>query len=141
MSGTPSAVLWVHDAMLSDRWLRAGEPAVFVFDDRWIAEAGLCLKRLVFMAECLEALPGVEVRRGDVVEEIREFAAGHQAGRVRTVAAVDPRLRHQIAALADAPGVEVVSPPALVDRPVPDADLRSFSRYWKKHGDAARRPR
>ncbi|BAM04022.1 hypothetical protein PSMK_18630 [Phycisphaera mikurensis NBRC 102666] len=134
-------MLWVHDAMLSERWLRKGEPAVFVFDEAWIRDAGLSLKRLVFMAECLEAMPGVEVRRGEVVGEVLAFAAEHGAGVVRTVDAADPRLRRQREVLAESIEVERTRPPAFVDEAVPPADLRSFSRYWKKHGRAAKRPR
>lgn len=140
MSGS-ATVLWVHDAMLSARWLRSGEPAIFVFDEAWIREAGLSFKRLVFMAECLEAMPGVEVHRGNVVAEVRRFAQAHGGATVRTVTAADPRLRRQIAELEAAPGLVQVPPPAFVAQTVPEADLRSFSRYWKKHGGAARKPR
>ncbi len=133
------SILWVHDAMLSTRWLRPGEPAVFVFDEAWIRDAGLSLKRLVFLAECLEAMPGVEVRRGGVVEEVTAFAAEHDAGVVRTVDAAYPRLHRQRERLAERLTLEVQPPPAFVDHPVPAADLRSFSRYWKKHGRAASR--
>lgn len=141
MSAAPaSSVLWVHDAMLSARWLRPGEPAVFVFDEGWIADAGLSLKRLVFMAEAVEAMPGVQVRRGDPVEEVLAFAQESRAGVVRTVDAAYPRLRRQRERIAGTLELELTRPPAFVDKAVPPEDLRSFSRYWKKHGKSVRRP-
>ena len=135
-----ASVLWVHDAMLSERWLRPDEPAVFVFDEGWIADAGLSLKRLVFMAEAVDAMPGVEVRRGNPVEEVLAFAREHGAETVRTVDAAYPRLRRQRERIAGTLNLEVVRPPVFVDKAVPPEDLRSFSRYWKKHGKAAKRP-
>ncbi len=130
------AVIWVHDEMLSLSWLgyvrRAAERteivgAVFVFDDTWVADERLSLKRLVFMAECLEQMPGVEVRRGDVVQEVSAFAEAHGTTRIVSLASTSPRLRRQGEQL----GVDWVCEPPFVELPA-RIDLKRFSRYWGK---------
>ena len=130
MSGDQQAeVMWVHDAMLSPAVLREGVPAVFVFDEAWI----------VFMAECLEEMPGVQVRRGDVVQEVGDFAAAHGAGVLLTHRAADPRLVRQVEALAGTLEVQPVGPEPFVELPA-QPDLKRFSRYWRKAERALKRP-
>ncbi|GAA4681484.1 FAD-binding domain-containing protein [Nocardioides nanhaiensis] len=54
-------------------------PAVFVFDEALLRRLRLSGKRLVFLAECLGDLAAereLEVRRGDVVEQVAEHADG-----------------------------------------------------------------
>lgn len=127
-------VLWIHGEALgpANPALEAhpGAPAVFVFDRELIAQAGLSLKRLGFLYECLLELP-VTLRHGDVAEEVLAFARRHGADGVVTSAAVDPRfavLRERIAAQLP---VQVLEPEAFVELPEPP-DLRRFSRYWRR---------
>jgi deoxyribodipyrimidine photo-lyase len=127
-------VLWIHGEALgpANPALVAypEAPAVFVFDRELIAQAGLSLKRLGFLYECLLELP-VTLRHGDVVEEVLAFARRHGADGVVTSAAVDPRfaaLRERIA--AELP-LQVLEPEPFVELPEP-LDLRRFSRYWRR---------
>ncbi len=80
-------VLWIHGEALgpTNPALVAypGAPAVFVFDRQLIAQAGLSLKRLGFIYECLLELP-VTLRHGDVAEEVLAFARRHRADGVAT---------------------------------------------------------
>lgn len=120
------AILWMHDEMLSATWLQPERPTVFVFDDAWLASEQVALQRIVFMYECLLELPQVELRRGDVVAEVRAFAAEHGAEDIVTVGSPLPRIQRQGAAL----GVTWIDPEPIVELP-PSCDLRRFSRYWK----------
>ena len=127
-------VLWMHGEALGPAnpalLAHPGAPAVFVFDRQLIAQAGLSLKRLGFLYECLLELP-VTLRQGDVVEEVLAFACRHGADGVVTSAAVDPRfslLRDQIAAQLP---VQVLEPEPFVELPEP-VELRRFTRYWRR---------
>jgi deoxyribodipyrimidine photo-lyase len=127
-------VLWIHGEALgpANPALLAypGAPAVFVFDRELIAQAGLSLKRLGFLYECLLELP-VTLRQGDGAEEVLGFARRHGADGVVTSAAVDPRfaLIHQRIG-AQLP-VQVLEPEPFVKLQEP-VDLRRFSRYWRR---------
>ena len=127
-------VLWIHAEALGPAnpalVAHPGTPAVFVFDRELIVQAGLSLKRLGFLYECLLELP-VTLRHGDVAEEMLAFARRHGADGVVTTAAVDPRfaqLRERIAAQLP---VQVLEPEPFVELPEP-VDLRRFSRYWRR---------
>lgn len=127
-------VLWIHGEALGPAnpalVAHPGAPAVFVFDRVLIAQAGLSLKRLGFLYECLLELP-VTLRHGDVAEEVLAFARRHGADGVVTSGAVDPRfslLRERIAARLP---VQVLEPEPFVELPEP-VDLRRFSRYWRR---------
>ncbi|SBO43745.1 FAD-binding domain-containing protein [Cyanobium sp. NIES-981] len=127
-------IVWVHGEALgpANPALRAwpGAPALFVFDDDLIASAGLSLKRLVFLQECLEELP-VTVRRGKVAEQLLAFAAEHGADGVVTSTAVDPRFSWIRNAMAERLPVLVLEPDPFVSlKAAPD--LRRFSRYWRR---------
>lgn len=120
-------VRWVHDEMLSPHWVEAGQPALFVFDEAWIAAEKLSLKRIVFLYESVLELPAIEVRKGDVVREVQAFAQRHGADRIETARSVDPRIKRQGQAL----GVEWIEPEPFVGLPGP-VDLKRFSRFWRK---------
>ncbi len=127
-------VLWIHGEALGPAnpalLAHPEAPAVFVFDRELIAQAGLSLKRLGFLYECLLELP-VTLRQGDVAEEVLAFASRHGADGVVTTAAVDPRfsqLRQRIAAQLP---VQVLDPEPFVELPE-SVDLRRFSRYWRR---------
>lgn len=125
------AVLWVHDEMLRPNVLRDGEPACFVFDKRWLRDAGISFKRVVFMAECLEDMPGVQVRKGNLIEEVSSFAEEHQATTIRTQATPLPRLQQQIEQLGERFAIELFHELPFVELPG-RIDLKRFSRYWNK---------
>ncbi|MEO0531852.1 MAG: hypothetical protein AAF266_14950 [Planctomycetota bacterium] len=120
-------VTWIHDEMLSAEWVREGVPALFVFDEDWINEQRLSLKRIVFLYESAVALPGIEIRKGNVVEEVRAFAQRHGATTIESARSVDPRLKRQGGEL----GVEWLEPEPFVELP-DSVDLKRFSRYWRK---------
>lgn len=120
-------ITWVHDEMLSPRWVVEGRPALFVFDEAWIAAERLSLKRIVFMYESALELPGIEIRKGEVVHEVTGFARRHGADRIVTARSVDPRIKQQ----GEAMGVEWVDPEPMVEFNQP-VDLKRFSRYWRK---------
>lgn len=122
-----SDAIWIHDEMLSPAWLSPGAPAVFVFDDDWIREERLSLKRIVFLYECLLDMPGVAIRKGNVVEEVTAFCAEHGVSTVRTAGSPLPRIKRQGQEL----GVEWLEPEPLVTLP-DGVDLKRFSRYWRK---------
>lgn len=128
-------VTWVHDEMLSADWLTAGEPAIFVFDEEWIREEQMSLKRIIFMYECLLEMPGVEVRKGDVVAEVSSFCRDHTASMIHTARSPLPRIKRQGAEL----GVEWIEPEPLVTLP-DGVDLKRFSRYWRKAEKQVLRP-
>ncbi|MEM6329975.1 MAG: hypothetical protein AAF790_06990 [Planctomycetota bacterium] len=128
----PDTICWLHDEMLRADCVPAGTPALFVFDQAWIEQERLSLKQIVFMYECLQAMPGVAIRRGDLVEEVRAFAAEHGATRVATQQSPLPRLKRQIALLGDA-GLEVEAAEPEPIATLPDGvDLKRFNRYWRK---------
>ncbi|MCX5940277.1 MAG: hypothetical protein NTX18_04505 [Cyanobium sp. LacPavin_0818_WC50_MAG_67_9] len=121
-------VLWMHGEAMGPAnpalVAHPGAPAVFVFDRELIVQAGLSLKRLGFLYECLLELP-VTLRHGDVAEEVLAFARRHGADGVVTTAAVDPRfaqLRERIAAQLP---VQVLEPAPFVELPEP-VDLRAL---------------
>ncbi|TWT47695.1 deoxyribodipyrimidine photo-lyase [Botrimarina hoheduenensis] len=122
-----AAVTWVHDEMLSATVLTPGQSAVFVYDEAWLRCEGMSLKRIVFMHECLCEMPGVEVRRGDVVHEVRAFAERHSAHVIETFASRDPRLQAQAREL----GAQLLEPEPFIDLPA-GVDLKRFSRYWRR---------
>lgn len=123
----PATVTWIHDEMLAPHWVTEGHPALFVFDAEWKDERELSLKRIVFMYESALELPGIEIRHGNVVKEVSQFASQQGADRIETARSDDPRIKHQGEQL----GVEWLEPEPFVvlDDSI---DLKRFSRYWKK---------
>lgn len=126
-------IIWVHGDCLSPyspAFLAYPDaPAVFVWDDRLLAEWQISLKRVAFIYECLLELP-VCIHRGHVTREIVTFARAQGAGRVVTVDSPSPRFRAICAHLEKHLPVEVlpVQPFADYDGPI---DLKRFSRYWR----------
>ncbi|MEA5578957.1 hypothetical protein [Anabaena sp. UHCC 0451] len=104
-------------------------PAIWVWDDALIAEWQISLKRLTFIYECLLELP-VEIRRGNVAEEIIKFAKEHDANLVVTTDSPSPRFEeicHQIEESLELE-IFVTEPFFKYDGFI---DLKRFSRYWK----------
>lgn len=129
-----SAVVWVHADCLNPNQTplkdNAQAPALFVWDDALLARRALSLKRVVFIYECLLALP-VTIRRGAVAAELIAFAREQGADEVVTVASVSPGFG-RISRALEAAGLVVtaVAPPPFVSLDE-TPDLRRFSRYWR----------
>jgi hypothetical protein len=127
-------VVWVHGDNLNEDnpALRAyaGAPALFVWDEALLEAWAISLKRVVFIYECLLALP-VAIRRGDVADEVARFAAAHGAGTVAAAGSPSPRFAEICAGLrARGLSVEIWDEAPFVElRREPD--LRRFSRYWR----------
>ncbi len=141
-----SAIVWLHGDSLSptDPALLANPraPAIFVFDEPFLAEAQLSFKRLFFLYECaLEAIAGREgsIRRGVVVEEVRAFAAEHQASVAHVTASVAPRFQRYVAELRAAGlTVSLHRPPAFVTWH--GEPPRRFSAFWRRVAAEALKP-
>lgn len=117
--------------MLTPASLRDTQPALFVFDADWIRDARLSLKRIVFMYECLLEMPRVEIRKGNVIDELTKFAAEHNATQIETATSPLPRIKQQGRALAERLEVTWIDPEPIVSLPG-SVDLKRFSRYWRK---------
>lgn len=125
------SIIWVHGDNLSPTqpiWTQFPQvPAVWVWDDDLLQAWGISFKRLVFIYECLLELP-VEIRRGQVIQELTDFIHQHHATQVITSPSPSPRFR-QICQGLPVP-IQIISSSAFVE--IPDnTDLKRFSRYWK----------
>jgi hypothetical protein len=145
MHTSTAAVVWLHGDSLSptDPALAANPDAaaVFVFDEPFLREAGLSFKRLLFLYECAcEALEGrdAEIRRGEVVAELRDFCAARGSGELHVTASVSPRFKRYVEELRPSLRVVLHEAPPLVHEP--DEMPRRFSRFWRKVQDEALRP-
>lgn len=134
ISGEP--LLWVHmDALNPTSPMLHAHPdsaRVFVWDRQGIIKTAMKLKRLVFVAECLAEMPGpLEVRVGDVAEEV--VAAAKAAGAAYVLAQRTPDPRLLAAALAVEKHLPLVwyDPPPFVETGR-GFDLKRFSRYWQR---------
>ena len=131
------AMVWIHMDALSPAnpalTTNPDAPALFVFDDAYLAERKFSLKRIAFMYECLLEMP-VTIRRGDVAAHVLAFAAEHDAARIVTTESVDPRLKSICEAIRKALPVEnrlefvPIKPFAAIDNS--RLDLKRFTRYW-----------
>jgi len=131
------AVVWFHFDALSptNPALTANPdvPALFVFDDAYLAERRFSLKRIAFIYECLLEMP-VTIRRGDVAEQLLAFMHEPGASRIITIDSVDPRLKAICEtirkALPEGGRLEFVpvEPFAAIDNS--RLDLKRFTRYW-----------
>ncbi len=118
--------IFVHDEMLSAAHplLRKPMPKIFVFDEflhgRWP------LKRLQFLADCLNELQDVEVWMGDT----RAVLKARGVGQVIT----QQTPNRQVRALLE-PFNPIWEPEMkLVQATISEARLKRFSRYWEKVG-------
>ena len=127
-------IVWVHEEALGpanpalEDWPQT--PALFVFDQTWIAQQQISRKRLGFLYECCLELP-VTIRKGDVVKEVLAFANRHGADGVVTSGAVDPRLNRIAAAIDRELPLWILDGEPFVDLPRPPR-LGRFSRYWRE---------
>ena len=125
-------LIWLHeDCLRASHNLFAHAPeakAVFIWDDAYMSAMHYGLNRRVFIYESLCQLP-VEIYAGDTVATLAQLAADGRdiiTGKTPNPALkeVMQRLREQtkVSAIADAPFVQMDSPP----------DLRRFFKYWNK---------
>ncbi len=138
-SGKP--LLWVHtDALNPKSPMLLAHPdsySVFVWDRQWIVESEIRLKRLVFLAECLQEMPGtLELRVGDPAVEV--LAASRAAGAEYVLAqrTPDPRLLAASTEIEKHLPVVWYDPPPFVES-VRGFDLKRFSRYWQRAQSSA----
>ncbi|MGL4465802.1 MAG: hypothetical protein ACRC1K_26925 [Planctomycetia bacterium] len=127
-------LIWLHDDDLNPRSpvfrRHPDRPAVYVFDEEWITEEKISLKRIQFLYECVLELPTV-IRRGNVAEEVIQAAERFDCRRVVAAASPDPRNERWRRKIATVLPVEIVEPEPFVPLPNDDFDLRRFSRYWR----------
>ena len=133
-----SVLIWIHEECLtpSSPALQAhpNAPRVFVFDEN--ANQQTSLKRLVFQYECLLEIPNIEIRKGDIVEQLTLAAQEYNCSRIVTTAAIAPDLQAICTQLQrDAKlTLTVLAPEPFVELSAATAqqlDLKRFSRYWQ----------
>ncbi|MBP6297918.1 MAG: hypothetical protein KA401_01115 [Anaerolineae bacterium] len=136
-------IVWVHGDCLNPNnpALKAypNAQAIFVFDDAYLVEQKISLKRVMFMYESALELP-VTIRRGNLVEVVLAFAGEHGATQVATTESVSPRFKSTCdgirKGLAAADRLEIVQVEPFVSYSG-RLDLRRFSRYWSAIRDNA----
>lgn len=129
-------LVWLHGDSLSptDPAAQAfpSAPRVFVFDEPFLVQKQLAFQRLFFLYECaLEA--ATEIRRGDVVLELKAALAAHQCRRIVVTESPAPEFEAVIRRLRETVPVEVIPAPALVKVP-PKAHPARFSAFWRRYG-------
>jgi deoxyribodipyrimidine photo-lyase len=137
-------LLWLHtdslnpdSAMVRDH---AGKPTVFIWDTEWLAKSRISLKRIVFLAECLQDMAGgVELRNGDVATELVAAAKANQADYIVAQRTPDSRLRVAASTVERHLPVVWYDPPPFVEMRR-DFDLKRFSRYWQRAQASAMQP-
>jgi len=136
-------------------------PRVFALDPLWIAEERPAIQRLVFLCECLAAVPGVVVLLGDPRQTLPRWAAAHGRDGLVLAETPCPRTRAAAEAIQSAPAGQ--SPPAGQSAPAGQvegmaslpvmtlpwprfcdrsrvSDLGRFSRYWQHVSQSALQP-
>ncbi len=134
-AGVGKGLVWVHTDGLNPAAV-AG-PALFVWDQEWLAKERVSLKRIVFLAECLQEMPGsLELRFGDPAVEV--VAAARAAGAEYVVAqrTPDPRLLTAAARMEREMPVVWTEPAPFVEG-TREFDLKRFSRYWQRAQSSA----
>ncbi|WP_353929262.1 hypothetical protein WJM97_13140 [Okeanomitos corallinicola TIOX110] len=127
------SIIWINGDCLSPQNPALQEyphtPAIWVWDDALIEEWQLSLKRITFIYECLLELP-VEIRRGNVGEEIIKFAKENDANLVVTTDSPSPKFDQICDQIEKSLKLEVFEVEPFFDY---DGfiDLKRFSRYWK----------
>jgi hypothetical protein len=128
--------VWLHGDSLSKqdpaRKRYPEGPSVFVFDLPFMDRARLSFKRIFFLYECaIEAAD--EVRVGETVEEILDWAGREQLGRLAVTESPSPRWREMVERLKQKVEVEVVKAEEMVT--VPEGyRVKRFTPFWKDLG-------
>lgn len=127
------SIIWVHGDCLSPQNPALVEypdtPAIWVWDQTLLAEWKISFKRILFIYECLLELP-VVIRRGEIIEELINFAQENNANKIVTANSPSPRFEDICEQLEESLGIEVFEVEPFFDY---DGfiDLKRFSRYWK----------
>ena len=128
--------VWLHGDSLSKqdpaRKRYPEGPSVFVFDRPFLDRARLSFKRIFFLYECaIEAAD--EMRVGETVEEILDWAGREQLGRLAVTESPSPRWREMVERLKQKVEVEVVKAEEIVT--VPEGyRVKRFTPFWKDLG-------
>ena len=128
--------VWLHGDSLSEqdpaRKRYPEGPSVFVFDRPFLDRARLSFKRIFFLYECaMEAAD--EMRVGETVEEILDWAGREQLGRLAVTESPSPRWREMVERLKQKVEVEVVKAEEMVT--VPEGyRVKRFTPFWKDLG-------
>ena len=128
--------VWLHGDSLSKqdpaRKRYPEGPSVFVFDRPFLDRARLSFKRIFFLYECaIEAAD--EMRVGETVEEILDWAGREQLGRLAVTESPSPRWREMVERLKQKMEVEVVMAEEMVT--VPEGyRVKRFTPFWKDLG-------
>ena len=128
--------VWLHGDSLSKqdpaRKRYPEGPSVFVFDRPFFDRARLSFKRIFFLYECaIEAAD--EMRGGETVEEIWDWAGREQLGRLAVTESPSPRWREMVERLKQKMEVEVVKAEEMVT--VPEGyRVKRFTPFWKDLG-------
>lgn len=139
-------LVWVHGDCLrpTNPALLAypDAPRVFVFDMDLLAEYQLSFKRIVFIYECLLAIPRIQIYKGDVMQILAQCAEEYQIRQVITTDSPSPRFITYCRHLRDQYGFDVKALPeppfVTLDKGEDQAlDLKRFSRYWSVVSRAA----
>jgi len=134
MPNFPSPTLvWVHGDSLSPTnpalLTYPDAPAVWVWDEELLTQWQISRKRIVFIYECLLELP-VEIRRGNVVQELTQAMQAQGAKHLVTTPSPSPRFKQICQELSQQFTLEILPIPPLIP-PQKYLDLKRFSRYWQ----------
>jgi hypothetical protein len=134
MPNYPSPTLvWVHGDSLSPTnpalLTYPQAPAVWVWDEELLTQWQISRKRIVFIYECLLELP-VEIRRGNVVQELTQAMQAQRAKHLVTTPSPSPRFKQICQELSQQFTLEILPIPPLIP-PQKYLDLKRFSRYWQ----------
>lgn len=128
--------VWLHGDSLSKqdpaRKRYPEGPSVFVFDRPFLDRARLSFKRIFFLYECaIEAAD--EMRVGETVEEILDWAGREQLGRLAVTESPSLRWREMVERLKQKVEVVVVKAEEMVT--VPEGyRVKRFTPFWKDLG-------
>ena len=146
LAQSPQPMVWVHGDCLrpTNPALLAypDAPCLFVFDMDLLAEYQISFKRIVFMYECLLAIPGIQIYKGNVIQIVAQYAEANQSRTVITTDSPSPRFITYCRDLRERYGLEVKvlpEPPFVTLDKGEDQtlDLKRFNRYWSVVSRAA----
>jgi deoxyribodipyrimidine photo-lyase len=141
---TGKPLLWIHTDSLNPASPMLTEnpesPSVFLWDLAWLTQSKISLKRIVFLAECLQEMPGtIDLRIGDPATDLVAQAKAVGADYILAQRTPDPRLLAAATAAQRHLPVLWYDPPPFVEETRP-YDLKRFSRYWQRAQSSALLP-
>ena len=115
-------------------------PGLFIWDTGWLIPNLISLKRVMFIAECLQEMPGtIEIHVGEPAEQLLAAARSAKADYILAQRTPDPRLNAAAAAVESHIPVVWFEPAPFVETSR-GFDLKRFSRYWKRAEASAMQP-